>query len=248
MKVIYRVITVHYGTDASCRNLKCGLEPPAVAREQRNLPLARHLSRVVRGDRGHVRLAARPGTRGRDFQVGLAARGLQAHIRLLDLDLSVGASPGYPSQLRAPRLDSQRLRQPERQPVAASTDIPADGADREAAAPESRYPRTMPCRRLSVRCAPACALPSSVQSLPRRRDVGSPARTVPVPSSPKAPPPRHIIAPPLTPGACRLGNSTVFDPKTATSGVPSEGQVRVNRAGPSPDPPDTQRDPAPRMP
>ena len=87
-----------------------------------------------------MNLAARPGTRVRDLEVELATRGLKAKIRLLELDPSVGASPGRPSQLRLTRLDAQRLREPERQPVSASLDILADGAERKGAAPESRYP------------------------------------------------------------------------------------------------------------
>lgn len=87
-----------------------------------------------------MNLAARPGMRVRDPEVDLATRGLKARIRLLVLGLSVGASHGHPSQLRMPRFDAQRLREPERQPVTASPDILADGAESEGAALETRYP------------------------------------------------------------------------------------------------------------
>ena len=55
--------------------------------------------------------------------------------------------------------------------------------------------RTMPWRRLSVRCTPACALPSTVQLPLRRRDAESPVRIVPVRNSPKAPSGRLPAAP-----------------------------------------------------
>ena len=45
-----------------------------------------------------------------------------------------------------------------------------------------------------------------------------------------------------------LDNSTALNLKTSTLGVPSEGQARVDRRRPGPDPPDTRRNPVLRVP
>ena len=154
--------------------------------------------RVRRRARAMAAMCARPPAKGREYATSrsrLAARGLEAQIRLLELELSVGATPGYPTQSRTAPPRRAALRYPQRQPVAALADFLADDADRERAGPKPRYLSHDALAEIVRPVHTGMCAPQQRQFPLRRRDAVSPVRNVPVRNSPKAPSGRLPTAP-----------------------------------------------------